>query len=109
MNKEQEKEFISESSLLVMMIDAAIMQATAIKGTPIVQQQIKQVFNPFFAYGRKLSKKLSIVLERDGAAEAYEVVAPFVYEAMREITKSKNKVEALALLKSYNEGKVQIK
>jgi len=106
---EQKELFISESSLLVMMIDATMMQSTMIK-TPQLKQQIKQVFTPFFNHGRNLSKSLKKYLMNHTEMEiAYEEVAPFVYEAMREIAKSKNQLEALALLKAYNEGNVTVK
>lgn len=105
---ENEEVFLSESSLLIMMIDAAMIQSTAIKG-PYIKRQINEVFSPFFNFGRMLSRRLKKVLIAKGVEEDYEVVAPFVYECMREITKSKNKMEALALLKAYNEGKVKIK
>ena len=105
--QQQQSNFISESSLLVMMIDATMMQSTAVKG-PVVRNQIKQAFEPFFGFGRILSRRLKKVLSDKGVEDDYEVVAPFVYECMREITKAKNKMEALALLKSYNAGDVKI-
>jgi|GEM_PF-4686746 len=105
--QQQQSNFISESSLLIMMIDATMMQSTAVKG-PAVKQQIKQTFEPFFNFGRLLSRRLKKVLSEKGIEDDYEVVAPYVYECMREITKASNKMEALALLKSYNAGAVKI-
>lgn len=99
-------EFQKEANRLILMIDAANLQATTIKGTPDLKQRMKQIFNPFWVYGAKLSRQLKQISERENQPEEFEQEAWFVYEALREMCDSKNKIEALALLKLYNEGKV---
>jgi len=100
------EEFIKQANRLIMMIDAANLQATMIKGTPELRQRVKQLFSPFFDYGIRLSKHLKYAT---GDKEAdYELEAAFVLESLIEICDSKNKIEALAVLRMYNEGKMVI-
>jgi len=102
------QDFIKEANRLILMIDAANLQATAIKGTPDLKQRVKQQFSPFWDYGTRLSRQLKQVVDGAGKGEEFESEAWFVYEALREICDSKNRIEALALLKMYNEGKVTV-
>lgn len=102
------EQFKQEANRLILMIDAANLQATTIKGSPELRQRVKQLFEPFWNYGLRLSKHLKIIGEKTGKSEDIEVEAAFVFETLREICDAKNKIEALALLKLYNQGKILV-
>lgn len=101
-------EFIKEANRLILMIDAANMQAATIKGTPDLKQRVKQLFTPFWDYGTRLSRHLKFISQRADQDDEFEKEAWFVYEALREMCDSPNRMEALAILKLYNEGKIKI-
>ena len=63
---------------------------------------MKQMFSPFWVYGTKLSRQLKQISEEANQAEEFEMEAAFVYEVLREICESKNRGEALDLLRQYN-------
>lgn len=99
--------FSNETRRFILMMDATVLQATMLKDNPIMKQRLLQIFNRFFGFGRQLSKMLQQYAENKGQP-GIDDEAAFIYEAMREICDSKNKAEALALLREYNQGNVII-
>lgn len=98
--------FSKDTRLFILMMDATIMQATMLKDHPAIKQFVKQKFNRFFNEGRWLSRQLSDFAERRDPS--IEDAAALVYEAMQEICNSKDPAMALALLKEFNNGNVEV-
>lgn len=99
--------FKQESNRLILMIDAAYLQAAMLQDDPDLRHRMKQLFKPFWNSGRRLSNQLKLIGEATGKADEIDNEAAFVFETLREICDSKNRIEALAVLKMYNAGQMR--
>jgi hypothetical protein len=100
--------FKQNLTLLIYMIDAASMQAATIKDAQEWRHAAKQYFNQYFAAARAMTRKVTSLMA-DDKAEAYDNRAAYVYEIMQEAARTKKPDELLALIKSYNNGQVEVR
>jgi len=102
MNYEQELD------LLLYMIDAASMQLSVVKDHPKARQREKQRLNEYFSVARRFTREVTGLIPAEKQEEHDERNA-LVLEALKEVIKTRNNIEALALLKSYNRGEVEVR